>query len=313
MQTVFHFGFDNTLPQPAGSPEYEPPIDLIPTAAEVNAAVVKVLAKVFRRLPCFWHVMLEACVRHPASVRPARQERLNHFGFFPSDHTARTVAEIRIVWMRPLLARPDHVVGAPRNHMWRESNRLDSEITGGVHAGDLWIDPPEPARRVAIEPWLNRASEDRRIGPSPEGVNIRRQPPLANSDIVVRPDDVVACGFRDCLIASVRQTRPLFKDAANRQARFEHADHLVSPIRTVVVDDEQLPISFRRNGDLCEPVERVLQRLRAVPGTNGHRQAQTVSSSGRCRVVEFAFLDDHQRTASGLLSMPPHRFGRSPV
>src|SRR5215467_3778634 len=285
MQTVFQLGFDDTLPHPAGSAEYEPPIDLIPTAAEVNATVVKVLAKVFCCLPCFGHVMLEACVRHPASVRPARQERLNHFGFFPADHTARTVAEIRIVWMRSLLARPDHVVGAPRNHMWRESNRLGSEITGGIHAGDLWIDPPEPIRRVAIEPWLNRASEDRRIGPSPEGVNIRRQPPLANRDIVVRPDDVVACGFGDRSIASVRQTRPLLKDAANRQAPSERADHLVSPIRAVVVDDEQLPISLRRNGDLREPLERVLQRLRAVPGTNGHRQAQTASASACCRAV----------------------------
>src|SRR5262252_8865559 len=105
MHTVFHLGLDDTLPQPPGSAEYEPPIDLIPTAAEVNAAVVKVLAKVFRRLPCLGHVMLEPCVRHPASVRPARQKRLNHLGFFPADQTTRTVAEVRIVRMRPLLAR----------------------------------------------------------------------------------------------------------------------------------------------------------------------------------------------------------------
>jgi hypothetical protein len=133
---------------------------------------------------------------------------------------------------------------------------------------------PEPRRRLALEPRLDGAAKECRVGPAIECGRVFGEPGLIYQNIVVGPDDVFAAGLADGRVPGVGLAGLGFVDAAERQARFELGEDGIGRVRAAVVDHHQLPGQLSRYRQLRHALQRLAEQVAPVPGADGDGQSQ---------------------------------------
>jgi hypothetical protein len=108
--------------------------------------------------------------------------------------------------------------------------------------------------------------------------------------VVIRPEDNFASRFQRCSIA--RECNPLvrLKEVPQRESRNERFQHRCSAVGRVVVYHNNFPIETRRDLELRERMQRLLNEACAIPCA--HRDSYGRSAARACQQEKRLIVED---------------------